>query len=303
MGEKKANIISILNLKGGVGKTTLSCNIGVELAKKGKKVLIIDMDPQFNTTQTLFKYYCGNVKKYRELEDEGKTLFGVLNDKKVCGISNKNKIKKEYVYKFENKTLDIIPGDLRLIMEINNQAGDGFKSYIKKNKFKEIYDYIIIDCPPTWGTLTSISLDISDYYLIPSKLDEFSTVGITLLGQLMEEKVNALPENQLKCLGVVYMMLNETKAQSGISPGQNIIKKEIEEYFEEMSKNVKSEVKSFDTVFHYSKALATESVVYRDSENNIKAKSKTQEKKQNENKDKIVELVKDIDDRIKKMNE
>ena len=293
MGEKEANIISILNLKGGVGKTTLSCNIGVELAEKGKKVLIIDMDPQFNTTQTLFKYYCGNVKEYRELEKDCKTLFGIFDSKKNIVISRPNDEEKEYVYSFENKSLDIIPGDLRLIMEINNQAGDIFKAYINMNNFKEKYDYIIIDCPPTWGTLTSIALDISDYYLIPSKLDEFSTVGITLLGDLMKSKVNALLGKKIKCLGVVYMMLNETKAQSGISPIQNAIKKEIEEYFEEMSKNVKSDVKSFDTVFYYSKSMATESVVYNASKSNKRAS----------NIQKIKELVKDIEKRIETMNE
>ncbi|BDR71241.1 chromosome partitioning protein ParA (plasmid) [Clostridium tetani] len=264
---KKCSIISILNMKGGVGKTTLACNISIELADKGNKVLVIDSDPQFNTTQTLFKYFHNNVKKYNELEEDMLTLRNIFADKCRKGmVKGKNIEDRDIIYKFENdhltNGLDLIPGDLKLIVDINAQASDRLKSFFNRNNLREIYDYIIIDCPPTWGQLTNISLDISNYYLIPTKLDEFSTIGITLLADLVEEKVEANP-NKLKCLGVVYMMLNETTADNGIALKHRPFKQEIESYFKKMSEKVISEVKQFDTVIYYKIPIATESVLYK----------------------------------------
>ena len=66
-------------MKGGVGKTTLSCNIAIELADRGKRVLVIDSDPQFNTTQTLFKFYTNSVDKYNELREEELTIKSIFN--------------------------------------------------------------------------------------------------------------------------------------------------------------------------------------------------------------------------------
>lgn len=288
----KAKVISILNMKGGVGKTTLACNISIELADRGKKVLVIDSDPQFNTTQTLFKYFYNDVKKYNELEEGQLTLRSIFSDNHPRGMTkDKMNQKMDVIYKFEGKSddnggLDLIPGDLRLIVDINAQASDKLKSFFNKRKLREMYDYIIIDCPPTWGQLTNISLDISNYYLIPTKLDEFSTIGITLLSDLVKEKVDANPD-QLKCLGVVYMMLNETKAENGIALNHRDFKHQIEEYFEYMSKSVKSKVIQFDTVIYYRPPIATKSALY-----------KTHKEEYPELNDRIQDLTNEIIERV-----
>lgn len=286
-----AKIISILNMKGGVGKTTLSCNISLELANRNNKVLVIDADPQFNTTQTLFQYYYNDVKKYNELEEANKTLRSMFIDNTPRGMDALNK-EESIIHSFEDsyevKGLDLIPGDLRLIIDISTQSLDKLKSFFNNKNLREKYDYIIIDLPPTWSQLTNIFLDISNYYIIPTKLDEFSTIGITLLDQLIGEKASANP-GQLMCLGVVYMMLNPTDAMNGISTKQRPYKSTIEDYFKKMSRNVQSNVSNFDTVFYYTQPISTESAIYR---NHIKRYPELQER--------VSDLVDEIISRIAK---
>ncbi len=265
-----AKIISVLNMKGGVGKTTLSCNLAIELANKGFNVLVIDADPQFNTTQTLFKFYTNSVEKYNELRESGKTIKGIVNNSTTVTRKGEDVNPIDIIYKFNNRTvngeeikgLSLIPGDLSLIVDISVVSGDKFSAFMFKEKITEKYDYIIIDCPPTWGQLTSMSLTISDYYLIPTRLDEFSTIGITILSEQLSEKVAASKGN-LKCLGVVYMMLNETSATNGIARRHRDFKNTIEEYFVEMSDEVGSQVKQFETVIYNKQPIATSSVIYR----------------------------------------
>ncbi|CAM3269041.1 ParA family protein [Lactococcus hircilactis] len=272
---KQAKVISVLNMKGGVGKTTLSCNLAIELADRGYKVLVVDSDPQFNTTQTLFKYYTGSVDKYNDLREHNLTIKSIFSSnhrnsdiaQELTSQDNNAIYTFEDVQKsdFTQKGLSIIPGDLSLIVDINASTADRLKAFFYKQKLREQFDFIVIDCPPTWGELTSISLTVSDYYLIPTKLDEFSTIGITILSQQLSEKVAAM-EGKLKCLGVVYMMLNETTAESGIARRNRPFKKTLESYFTEMSDEVNSSVNQFQTVIYNKQAIATSSVIYKTHE-------------------------------------
>lgn len=268
-------VISVLNMKGGVGKTTLSCNLAIELADRGYNVLVIDSDPQFNTTQTLFKFYTNSVDHYNELREQGLTIKGIFNsNQKKMGVTRnpieKSDSEKSVIHQFpvvhkswgDQPGVALIPGDLSLIVDINASGADRFKGFFFKERLKERFDYIIIDCPPTWGELTSMSLTISDYYLIPTKLDEFSTIGITILSDQLSEKV-AASEGKLKCLGVVYMMLTETVAENGIARRHRPFKQSIEDYFKIMSVEVGSEVKEFQTVVYNKQSIATSSVVYK----------------------------------------
>ncbi|MFP3892778.1 ParA family protein [Exiguobacterium indicum] len=291
-----ANVISIINMKGGVGKTTLTCNIAFELARKGKKVLVIDVDPQFNTTQTFFKFYEGNVDSYNDLRSTDQTITNIFSpqNRGITHSPGQSNTKKNVIYKFNDKGtgeetirgLSLVPGDLRLIVDVNVAASDRFNTFFIQNKLKEEYDYIIIDCPPTWGQLTSVALSNSDYYLIPTKLDEFSTIGITILADLLAEKV-ASTGNRLQCLGVVYMMLNPTKSETGIAIKQKQFKKQIEKYFEIMKDAVHSPVKEFDAIIYNKQPIATSSVIYMEYK-----------KKYPELSDRITDLVGEIEDRI-----
>lgn len=298
-----ATIISILNMKGGVGKTTITTNISVELFNRNERVLVIDVDPQFNSTQTLMKFFEKNLDNYFNLRDQGKTLarvFQSTNQSRGIGNSQLATIKTPaasiiHTLSPNNKgndkggVLDIIPGDMGLIVDINDTASDKFKSFIKKNNLKDNYDYILIDCPPTWGQLTSVALSTSDYYLIPTKLDEFSTIGITLLAELLSDKVNSV-NKPLKNLGVVYMFLKKNKAKDGIARDQKKFRTDIENYFTDtMEELVDSKVKPFDTLFYNYEYLITKSALYFDE---------AIETRHPKHKKKIHDLVDEIQNRL-----
>lgn len=288
-----ADTISILNMKGGVGKTTVTCNLAVELALKGKKVLVIDVDPQFNSTQTLIKFFTGNLNLYNSIRENdftithifrqhnshsivkpsSKKVFPTQNPEVPCiftlttTIPNSSILDKDTLGTAQstNISIDLIPGDLHLIVDINSQSSDNFKAFFNRNNIRNNYDYILIDCPPTWGQLTSVSLGTSNYYLIPTTLDDFSTIGISILKEQLQNKVDALGANEasLKCLGVIYTFLNPTSAQGGIANKQKPLKKLVEKLFDEMEKELHTNVSAFDTLIYRDNSLAGESAIYR----------------------------------------
>lgn len=265
-----ASVISILNMKGGVGKTTLTSNLAVQLSEKGYKVLLIDLDPQFNATQSIFKYAYGNMEEYFRLKNELYTISLVLAEKSsgLAQMSAQGKNELDVIHKI-TETLHIIPGDLSLVVDTNSTSATRLKGFFNKYKIRNDYNFIIIDCPPTWGTITSIALELSNYYIIPTKLDEFSTIGITILATKLEEFIEAR-ETPLYCLGVAYMMVLNSNSKIGIRKDQLVFKQEIENFFvnpfasyESMECRVKSKVIPFDTVIRSYIPISHKSSIYK----------------------------------------
>ena len=211
-------------MKGGVGKTTISVNIAYILARyHGKKVLLVDIDPQFNATQ----YLVGQAQILEHFEKK-KTVYDILMPTKEDEISlssSRKAIKApptnldDYIIRakrFINKGhLDLIPSSLKLInFETNKRGTENLLKKFLNEKCKH-YDYIIIDCPPTLSLLTLSAYLASEYYLIPIKPDYLSSLGLPLLERGLEE-YEELHGHSLKPLGVVFTMVSSGKVAEEI---------------------------------------------------------------------------------------
>lgn len=183
-------VICIFNQKGGVGKTTTTINLSAYLASMGKKILVVDIDPQGNTTSGL------SINK-DELEY---SMYHV-----IMGLSPNLAIKNT-----EIENLDIIPGTVELAgAEIELTAKISRETKVKEglDKVKESYDYIFIDCPPSLGLLTINALTASDSVMIPIQCEFYALEGV---GQLMKtiQLVKRSLNQDIEVQGVVMSMFD-----------------------------------------------------------------------------------------------
>ena len=190
-------ILSVINYKGGVGKTTLTANIAGELAYRGYDVLMIDLDPQASLTFSFI-----DPEKWRKDVAVNKTIKNWFStNKKTCSKNfNQLIISPEAVNDALDGrgTLDLVASHLELInvdMELAaDLGGSSVKQFAEKNVnvlrrlkdglgqiHEEAYDYVIIDCPPNFNIVTKCAIVASDYVLIPAKPDYLSTMGIDYL--------------------------------------------------------------------------------------------------------------------------
>ncbi|EAC3746590.1 chromosome partitioning protein ParA [Listeria monocytogenes] len=231
---KNGQIISVINMKGGVGKTTLSIGLSDLLSdREDINVLLIDADPQFNSTQALLDNY--KSKGYEDPTSEknfyseevlpkGKTIYKLFKPQIDMSQSYETPDKSEVIINLKNN-LDILCGDLNLVL-VNKVSDHTFvkriRNFVEDNELRKIYDYIIIDCPPTLTIYTDSALMASDFYLIPNRIDRYSIVGI---GSLQKAVKNLIREERinLKCLGLIYTMVNKS-----LSPKQQKIRESFE---------------------------------------------------------------------------
>ena len=184
--KKMATIISTINLKGGVGKTTLTVAVGEILSEAFRKqVLIIDLDPQTNATTMLI-----GEKKWEKLNIEEHTLAALFNDalEETEEFDLGKTLQKGVSNVRDVRTLDLIPSSLDLI-DVQDKLGTMPSGRFYANNPTEVlhravrpildeYDYILIDCPPNLGLITLNGLRISDGFIIPTIPDVLSTYGI-----------------------------------------------------------------------------------------------------------------------------
>ncbi len=185
-------IIAIANQKGGVGKTTTSINLSACLAEIGKKVLVVDSDPQGNTSSGL------GIDK----NDLEKTFYDLL-----LGEAEFEKVKVS-VEKFEK--LDVLPSNIELSGAEIELINSDRREYILKNileKIKEEYDYIIIDCPPSLNLLTINALTCANTILVPLQCEYYALEGLSQLIytiNLVQKSLNP----SLEIEGVVFTMFD-----------------------------------------------------------------------------------------------
>ncbi|MCT4565174.1 MAG: AAA family ATPase [Maledivibacter sp.] len=184
-------VIALFNQKGGVGKTTTNVNLSACIALKGKKVLIIDIDPQGNTTSG----------------------FGIDKDGTECNIYDAlmgDEDIKKCIISTDYKNIDIIPSNVQLAgaeIELTNLSGREYKFKDMIEEIRDGYDYIFVDCPPSLGLLTINSLTGVDSVIIPIQCEYYALEGVSQLMntiQLVRQNLNPSLEIQ----GVVLSMFD-----------------------------------------------------------------------------------------------
>ena len=185
-------VIAIFNQKGGVGKTTTNINLGACLAQKGKKVLMVDIDPQGNTTSGI-----GITK--RKLSQ---TLYDVLIDDTINV--------KKVILPTNTKNLYIIPASVDLAgAEVELARLEGREARLKNaiDSVRDDFDYVLVDCPPSLGILTINSLTAVDSVLIPIQCEFYALEGVSQLISTIElVKKNLNPKLYIE--GVLLSMFD-----------------------------------------------------------------------------------------------
>ena len=184
--EPEGRVLSLMNQKGGVGKTSMAFNMAHALAHKGHKVLCIDMDPQFNFS-TLFGV---------EVHEDLPNIFHLLvNSIRELRALHTDHLLSDVIIKKESKgaQIDLIPSGQALSGFELTVAGISaprqliLKKFIDKNQLLHMYDYIVIDGPPTLGLLVVNILCASDGVMYPFIPDNFSQQGLRNIQQVVED--------------------------------------------------------------------------------------------------------------------
>lgn len=234
-------IISLLNIKGGVAKTVSTVNIAAGVGLLGYKVLVIDLDPQSNSTKYLNMY-----------SPEGDSAYELLKGEDG-----------DYIKQTEYIGVSIITSNIKLIMseaEILADTKKARETRLKKylSKINGMFDYVLIDCPPSLGMLTTNALAASDYVLVPIKIDKFALDGFEyLLSSIEGVKEEFNPK--LDLLGAFVTMDKATKINKEIKSelSEALGDRFFEQTIRENVEVVKSTFNSTPLAYFNKKAAAT----------------------------------------------
>jgi len=182
-------IVSIANQKGGVGKTTTAINLAAALAMRGRRTLLIDMDPQSNSSMS-----------YLDIRAIERSLYDVMSDAQ-CALA-------EIIVESNVKNLLVAPARIalaKLEAKLVGEMDAHFRLKDRLDPVRDDYEFIVIDCPPTLGLLTANALVASSHLLVPIQSSYFALEGTDDLLETVE-KVRARANPDLRLLGVLITM-------------------------------------------------------------------------------------------------
>ena len=204
-----SKVIAVVNQKGGVGKTTTAVNVSTILAKKGKKVLLIDADPQGNATSGV------GLDKNTE-----KSIYDVIiNDVEIDEAIEKTQIKNLYVCP---SNINLAGAEVELVSMLSREQ----RLKEKLEKIENDFHYVIIDCPPSLGLLTINAFTAANSLLIPIQCEYYALEGV---GQLMNT-VNLIKKQLNKDLYIEGVVLTMSDVRTNLS---NQVIKEVKTYFKD----------------------------------------------------------------------
>ncbi len=211
----REKILSVINTKGGVVKTTTVINLAAGLSMKGKKILVIDLDPQGNATTGL---------GLSNTDKSNQTIYSVLNGTNTIS---------DVIQKTSFENLDLITSNVDLSGLEVETAGDNRRAFILKeqimlylNNSEASYDYVLIDCPPSLSLLTIMALVASNSLIVPLQAEFFALEGLTQLMKTIERIKNNL-NTELIIKGILLTMYDKRNKLS------SEVEKEAREYFKD----------------------------------------------------------------------
>ena len=214
-----AKVISFINLKGGVAKTTTTVGTAECLAAQGHKVLVIDLDPQANATIMLL-----GETRWKELDDNGYTLATLFKDafKKEATFDLDKTLQRNFSEVIGvSKNLELLPASPKMIKQqiaLATKAGEATTNYPWKILSKVLrgtlgnYQYVLIDCPPSLDYVTRNGLFLSTGYVIPTIPDLLSTYGIPqIIDEILDFQNDKCDDREIRPLGILAtkVMLND----------------------------------------------------------------------------------------------
>jgi chromosome partitioning protein len=190
-------MISFINQKGGTGKTTTAVNVAALLALKGKRTLVVDLDPQSNATMALTD----------PLEIESRRSVGPF----LCGEA---KLQDVIIHSRDIEGLDLIPATLELSLtelELTKDSSGTGGIQLQKRLKKADYDFIICDCPPNFGLLTNNALFASTHMIVPMEPEIFAMYGLQMLMTNVVPRIGKLINEDMKLLGILLVRVNPVR--------------------------------------------------------------------------------------------
>lgn len=197
-------VVSLINMKGGVGKTTLTVNLAFEAARRGKKTLVVDLDPQSNASQYLMgpsgykSFIDGQELSVKEIFEQ----FSTLNPNQT-NIAGRDLIKQR------KANLFYIPSTLELSWTLKNpsQKENLLNRFLKREASD--FDIILIDCPPTESMFSTAAYLASEYVLIPVVAEYLSTVGLPLMARSLDAFHRQYETDHPEVAGIVFNAIDD----------------------------------------------------------------------------------------------